>query len=384
MSDKLPDSRESLVEESLNTAGLPVSSTRLTEPVKPAHLRRWKEAVELLAPAYFAMVMGTGIISIGLFLTGWTLFSQITLWIAAAGYVVLWALYIARFLCYRERFMGDLKDPRVAFTFFTMVAGTNVLAVRFFYEGIPTPGTILGILGITLWFVLGYVLPWKVFMTRDGQPILARANGSWFVWSVASHSQAIALSLMQHHVAPNGVLYDALGLLAVLTWSVGITLYAGIAVLVLLRVILYGLSAKEFEPSYWVAMGALAIAVVAGTTIITLNSTPMIEATKRLIASTAVIFWCFCIWLYPMLVGIGMWRHFIHKVPFRYTPVYWTLVFPLGMIGVASISLGKADALPLVGHLGNVFLGIATIVWVLVILGLLKRIGEITVNTLRT
>lgn len=60
----------------------------------------------------------------------------------------------------------------------------------------------------------------------------------------------------------------------------------------------------------------------------------MVDATENLIASTAVTFWSFCMWLYPML-------------------------FPLGMMGVASTSLGRADQLPLVENLGTFFLAIA-------------------------
>src|SRR5699024_12374288 len=54
-----------------------------------------------------------------------------------------------------------------------------------------------------------------------------------------------------------------LGLLTVLSWSVGTILYVGIAVLVILRIVHFGITPRQFEPTYWVAMWALAIAVVA-------------------------------------------------------------------------------------------------------------------------
>ena len=92
----------------------------------------------------------------------------------------------------------------------------------------------------------------------------------------------------------------------------GVALYGCMAILVLLRIIHYGISAKEFEPPYWVAMGALAIAVVAGTNVVNIESSPMVDAT-RAHRSTIAVFWSFCLWLIPVLIGAGVWRHFVHR-----------------------------------------------------------------------
>lgn len=116
-----------------------------------------------------------------------------------------------------------------------------------------------------IWLVLGYVLPWQVLLTRDGKPILARTNGTWFVWSIASQSLAVGLAAVHPHLPQ---LSHLIGILAVLSWSVGTLLYTGIAVLVVLRIVHFGITAQEFEPPYWVAMGALAVSVVAGISII--------------------------------------------------------------------------------------------------------------------
>jgi hypothetical protein len=41
-------------------------------------------------------------------------------------------------------------------------------------------------------------------------------------------------------------------------------------------------------------------------------------------------------WRVVALLAIGVWRHVIRRVPLRYHPYYWALVFPLGMYGVAT------------------------------------------------
>lgn len=69
----------------------------------------------------------------------------------------------------------------------------------------------------------------------------------------------------------------------------GVALYGCTAVLVLLRIIHYGISAKEFEPPYWAKMGALAVAVITGTNVANIKSSQMIA-----------VFWSFCLWLVPV------------------------------------------------------------------------------------
>lgn len=325
-----------------------------------------------LAPGYFAAVMGTGIVSIGLHDVGALPLSQVMMWIAAGLYVVLWVLYIWRAIGYGNEVLADLRDPEIAFAYFTVVAATGVLGVRLAQEGMMTIAIPLFLLAGALWFVFGYLLPWQVLMTRDGKQILARVNGTWFIWAVASQSLAIGMSQLRPQVDTSVAQW--VGLLAVLAWSVGVILYAAMAMLVLLRVVHFGVTPQQFDPAYWVAMGALAIAVVAGANIVQMERTPLVDAVRPLIAATVVIFWVFCLWLIPLLVGAGFWRHAVHRVPLRYVATLWSMVFPIGMFAVASISLGTADELPAAGAVGRVALVVAVIVWAVVFVGMLHRV----------
>lgn len=331
----------------------------------------FSNALKRLSPGYFALVMGTGIVSVGLHLVGFNMLSNALLWIAGACYVVLWVLYVWRAVVHRQEMMRDLRGPEMAFAYFTVVAGTGVLAVRLLQSGHARIAVPLVFFAAILWFIFGYLLPWQVFMTRDGKPILSRTNGTWFIWAVASQSVALGLANAQPYLPGDG---RWIGLLAVLSWSVGIALYACMAILVLLRIIHYGISAQEFEPPYWVAMGALAIAVVAGTNVVNMDSSPMVEATRALIESTIAVFWSFCLWLIPVLVGAGVWRHVVHRIPLSYKPTLWSMVFPIGMFSVASITLGRVDNLPVVEALGESAVWIATAVWAIVFIGMIRHI----------
>ena len=342
----------------------PVPSSTPTAPTLAA---RADQALAGLSPGYFALVMGTGIVSIGLRMAGVELAALLLLVLAMLAAAVLVVLYAARWARHRERMRSDARNPETAFGYFTIVAACSVLAVGLQQEGHGTVSAVLLGVGAAIWIVLGYVLPWQVLMARDGEPILARTNGSWFVWSVASQSLAVGLSGLE----PSSPSFAAvLGLLTVLSWSVGTILYVGIAVLVILRIVHFGITPRQFEPTYWVAMGALAIAVVAGAGIYAMEPVPMVGAARGLISGTVVIFWCFALWQYPLLFGAGLWRHLIHRVPLRYVPSLWSMVFPLGMFAVASLRLGRVEHLPLVEGIGMAGLVIAASAWTAVAVGL--------------
>lgn len=332
---------------------------------------RAEQVLAELSPGYFALVMGTGIVSIGLRMAGADGAALALLVLAAVAALVLSVLYLLRWIRHRERMRADAKNPEIAFGYFTIVAAAGVLAVGLQQEGLGAASA--GLLGIAaaIWIVLGYVLPWQVLMARDGEPILARTNGSWFIWSVASQSLAVGLSGL---TPATPALADLLGLLTVMAWSVGTVLYIGIAVLVILRIVHHGITPQQFEPTYWVAMGALAISVVAGAGIFAMGSVPMVDAARGFIGGTVVIVWCFALWLVPLLVGAGLWRHLFHRVPLRYTPSLWSIVFPLGMFAVASLRLGRVEGLPLVEGVGDVGLAVAVIAWVLVATGLVTTV----------
>ena len=304
--------------------------------------------------------MASGIISVGMKLEGFPVVSIALLVVCAAAFVVLLLLTLWRFIAYRSAINRDFFDPARAFGFFTFVAGTNVLGVRLGMDGQYTVTAVLLTLSGVAWLVLGYVVPWTAVLGRAERPLVATANGTWFIWVVASQSVAIAAATIEP-VFETG--RRELALLAVTSWSVGVLLYAATAMIVSLRLMLYEFGPEELTPPYWVAMGALAITVLAGARIVEMADAPMVDVTRDLIAGLAVVFWAFATWLIPVLVAAGWWRHAIRRVPLRYEATLWSVIFPLGMYAVAGIYLGDANRLPLVAIVGSVELWIALGAW---------------------
>lgn len=297
--------------------------------------------------------MGTGIVSVGLNLLGARAASLVLLWITAIAYALLVALNVWRFARYRSNVVEDFQDPARAFGFFTLIAGTNVLGVRMGAEGWYLATTVLFLLAVLLWLVLGYVIPWTAVLSRSERPLVATANGTWFIWVVASQSVATAAATLE---PVNDSWRRELAVVAVFAWSVGVFLYGAAGVFVAARMMLYPFRPKDLTPPYWVAMGACAITVLAGARIVEMDNAPMVDVTRGLVAGASVMFWAFATWLIPALIAAGWWRHGINRLPLRYEATLWSIVFPLGMYAVAGIYLGQANSLPIVEGIGRFWL----------------------------
>ncbi|WP_235738784.1 tellurite resistance/C4-dicarboxylate transporter family protein [Nocardioides alcanivorans] len=324
--------------------------------------------------------MATGIISVGLDLMGHPTLSRTLLAVAGVAYVALVVLFVWRVVAFRAEVVDDFLDPRRAFGFFTFVAATNVVGVRLGLEGeYVATAVLLGVAGLA-WMVLGYVVPWTAVLGRRDRPVVATANGTWFIWVVASQSVAVSAATIEP-------VYDdarrELAVLAVVCWSVGVFLYAAAGIMVALRLMLYAFGPEELTPPYWVAMGALSITVLAGARIVEMADAPMVAVTRDLIAGLAVMFWAFATWLIPVLVAAGWWRHVRHRIPLSYDATLWSMVFPVGMYGVAGIYLGQADHLPVVEHLGHAGMWCAFVIWLVVMVAMLTHLAN-TVFTSRS
>ncbi|HEX7740214.1 MAG TPA: tellurite resistance protein permease, partial [Marmoricola sp.] len=89
---------------------------------------RMHGALRSLSPGYFAMVMATGVVSVGLKTEGYATLSDVLLILATAGFAVLLVLNGWRFVSHRHELAWDFTHPLRGFGFYTFVAAGNVLA----------------------------------------------------------------------------------------------------------------------------------------------------------------------------------------------------------------------------------------------------------------
>ena len=332
------------------------------------------EAVRSLNPGYFALVMASGIVSIAMHHQQAIALSVLLLWIAVLAYAVLLVVSAIRLVSFRHEFRSDLSDSGRAFGLFTFVAATNVLGTRLVIDGYNDVAFGLLMVGSLAWLVLGYLVPWTAVLSTAERPVVQRANGTWFIWVVASQSVAVLAAVLQPDMA--GLGRQSLALLAVSSWSVGVFLYGGAGVFVAARMLLYPVRPQDLIPQYWVSMGGTAITVLAGARIVEMAEAPMVNATRGLIAGTSVLFWAFGSWLIPPLLAAGVWRHIVHRIPLRYEAPLWSVIFPLGMYGLGSHYLGQADHLPIVHAIGSVESWIALAAWSVTFLAMLHHLAR--------
>ncbi len=317
--------------------------------------------VRKMPPGAFAFVMATGIVSSGCYLIRWWLPSRIMFVVALLGALLLVVALIWRLLKHGGVVLNDAGDPEVCFGFFTIVAAANVLGVRFDLDGWHRSALVLGAVSVLLWLLLTYALPSVLLLGQRRVPLLTTVNGSWFLWVVGTQSLATA-------AASAGLAYrsNILAATAVALWGLGVALYLLITTLVVLRLMSATIEPESFGPAYWIAMGATAITVLAGSQIVRLpEDAPVMVASRHFISGTSYLFWAVGLWWIPLLVIFGIWRHLVRGHPFRYENQVWSIVFPLGMYGSASVLYGESEQLPFMHDIGNVTIVIGCLVWLI-------------------
>ena len=337
-------------------------------------LSRTATAIRDLHPGYFAFVMATGIVSTGTFLLGPSWLSRALLAAASIGLVVLSAALVLRLAMFRSSVAADIQAPERVFGFFTIVAGIDVLGIRLGAAGHPLATAILAGLAAVIWLVLTYGVPASLLLARERDSVLGGVNGSWLLWVVGTQSLSVTASALVPVWPSQAAL---LAPAAVGLWGIGLVLYLLLVSLILLRWLTVAMTPETLGPPYWILMGATAITVLAGARILGLPATlPVSRATAGFVEGFSFALWAFGTWWIPLLIVLGLWRHVRRHWPLSYEPTLWSVVFPLGMYSVATLSFGKVAHLSFMEPLSRFMLWVAVAAWVVVAVAFIARIGR--------
>ena len=326
--------------------------------------------IATLFPGYFALVMATGIIAVAASQQDLDWLAEILYVIAAVGYVVLAVMLTLRTALHRRAFVADVTDHLKGFAFLTTVAGTNVLgsasAVIHGWWGIAW---MLWWVSLALW--IGFIYATLVsIVTSAAKPALGGGiNGTWFLLTVSTQS-VVVLGALQFARHPG----DALAFTLVGAFTLGIVLYLIVMTMVFLRWTFHPWNPTEVDPPAWIAAGAVAITVLAGSNV--LIAAPDSDRLLRLapfIEGLTVLAWATATFWFPLMIAIGVWRHVVHRVPLRYHPSYWSLVFPIGMYSAATFRMSVAVDLSIFDWLPKVALAGALVAWCAAFAGLAHR-----------
>jgi tellurite resistance protein TehA-like permease len=321
-------------------------------------------------PAYFALVMATGIVSIAAHLLGLRPISLVLFALNLLFYPAMWALTITRVIRHRDRVVADLSHHGRSVGFFTAVAATCVLGSQcLVIAGSSRAALALWILGIALWAILTYAI-FAILVLKEQKPALAEGiNGGWLVAVVAAQSVAV----LGAQLAPTFTAYQGEALLFCLSmWLGGGMLYLWIISLIFYRYAFFTLSPTDLAPPYWINMGAAAISTLAGATLtLAAPSSPVLREALPFVKGFTLFWWATATWWIPMLVILGAWRHLYRRFPLRYDPLYWGAVFPLGMYTVCTARLSQAIEAPYLLSVSRRFVLVALSAWALTMGGMI-------------
>lgn len=333
-----------------------------------------KTGIKNLSPAYFALVMATGIISIASHLMDLNLIANVLFLLNNVFFVILWILTILRLIWFPGEVVNDLTDHQKGPGFFTSVAGTCVLGAQYIlmYD-IFNVALILLITGVLLWIFLTYSIFTSLTIKQDKPTLDKGISGGWLTAIVATQSVAILSALVASHIQqPYRV---EVNFFALSMWLWGGMFYIWMISLIFYRYTFFKFSPGDLAPPYWINMGAMAISTLAGSVLI-INSpdAPFLQSLLPFLKGFTVFYWATGTWWIPMLFILAIWRHVYKKYPLKYDALYWGAVFPQGMYTVATYRMAEALNIPFLHWIYDIFIYIALVSWLITFTGLVRSL----------
>ena len=341
---------------------------------RPAHAGTatlaWLDGqIRTLYPGSFALVMATGIISNALFFEGRRGISDALFAFNCLAYPWLLLATLLRALRHGRALWADLVSPRLVFSFFTIVAATDVFGIALNLRGYGAPALGLWVFALVTWFCLIY-LSFGVLTFLNTARGANVVHGGWLIAIVGTESLVILGAAVAQ---PLGALGTAIFVGIHMLWGIGLALYGIFIVLFAHRIFFFEFEPDDITPLLWVVMGAAAISTNAGSMLLMTDSgLHFLDAMRPFIDGMTLIVWAWGTWWIPLLVLFGVWKHGVCRVPLTYTPMLWSLVFPLGMYALASLRLSLASDYPPLHVISLGMVWVALAAWIATAVGLTR------------
>lgn len=331
-----------------------------------------KERIRNLQPAYFALVMATGIVAIAIQIEGWNVIAEALAALNVLIFAVLVALTVARAILFPREIRADLLNHARAPGFLTIAAGSALLGCEsILVAGWYTAAFVLWIASLLAWIALTYTI-FASFTVKQAKPSLDQGiNGGWLLAVVSTQAVAqLALLLIPKFPEQS----HALLFLGLALWLWGGMLYIWMISLIFYRYTFFPFNPSDLMPPYWINMGAMAISTLVGALLAESIADSALRELRPFVEGFTIFFWATATWWIPMLVILGVWRHIVRRFPLSYDPLYWGAVFPLGVYSVATYRLAELLLLPFLFWIPKCFAWIALAAWLAVFIGMIGAI----------
>lgn len=317
--------------------------------------------------------MATGIISVALRLQDYLTLSKIFFVFTIITWLIMTILYSWRLIRFPKAVWENLTNPRTTFIFFTFVAATNISGILLHHHGYIFLALVCWVMAFIYWSALMYFgFASLCFAHKDREVNVV--HGGWLILIVGTQS----LVLLGTKIAGDLGEYAAYMMVEIhMLWALGMIFYAIFVTLFCYRIFFMNMQANDYSPLMWVVMGAAAISANAGSSLLLTDPIiPLLVELRPSVQMISIMLWTWATWWIPLLVIIGLWKHFYKKIPLLYEPTMWSIIFPLGMYTVATNNLALSSEFTPLLHLSHAMLIVAVISWFLLMLFLFKSLVD--------
>ncbi|MDZ5809756.1 tellurite resistance/C4-dicarboxylate transporter family protein [Halorubrum sp. AD140] len=371
-----------------------------TTDERPSVGGRLNGALRALDPAYFGLVMSTGIVSIAFLELGVPTVARPLAVFNVGCYALLLALFAAKAVAFPERMLADLRDRNRHWGALTFVVATNTVGVQvlLFSDGVAVAAALWGVTAVVTPALLYYLFATE-FIGSGKTDVSERVDGAFLLVIVCMQSLAVLGGLLAEPLAGYA---NALVLLSMSYFGSGYVLYFVVVTVVTYRLLNGPIRPDDWTGPYWITMGAAAITTLAGTTLgPRLETVPGWGAYAPVIVGVTFLAWTIASWWIPLLLALDGWKFltdgtdgdppaWVVAFPWSrlglgrrlhaYGPTAWGRVFPMGMYAACTLNLAGIGTFGLLSVVPAYWGWFALGVWALTLVGTVRAAADVLVG----
>ncbi len=353
-----------------------------------------RNGIKNFHPAFFAMVMATGIVSVAFEAMVFPDIAKILFVLNLVFYPVLCFMLIMRILNFWQDLLADLRVLRRTWLFLTFVVGTNTVGMQLviFLQAGSLAG-MLWLVGLIGWLICAGFIIFNLANTA-AKPVGDPINGATLLTVVST----VSVSLLGIRLLDPAAVHASYGYFAIWAfWATGFILYLFIARWIIYRLFFCRFQRSDWDAPYWICMGAPAIITLTGSEfVMNMPAASLGESMHTITLWMTFFAWivgtCWIPYLLimdilkltqisnsqapvPLWIRIFPWSRLAFGRKYHlFNPPSWSRVFPMGMYTACMLSLGKATGYGFLESISGYWGWFALLIWSLTLIGTLRSL----------
>ncbi len=350
-------------------------------PQRPfSQLSHPREVIRQFTPNWFAVTMGTGILSavlmqLPLAIPGLYQLAEALWMLNVVLFLTFSALYIARWVMFFDEARRVFGHSTVSMFFGTIPMGLATLINGLLTFGLPRWGDAVLPFAELLWWLdvgmslaCGVVIPFLMFTRQEHR--IDQMTAVWLLPLVACEVAAVSGGLLAPHLSDPHGQFSVL-ITSYVLWAMSVPVAFSILTILLLRMALHKLPHESMAASSWLALGPISTGafglIVLGADsplIFNANGLPGVgEIASGLGLIGGVILWGVGVWWCLMALLITA-RYLRNGIPFNLG--WWGFTFPLGVFALTTLKLGAVLHLGFFAVLGTSLVAALSVLWLVI------------------